>query len=84
MSRIAGEVELEITYHNSWQAEILEEYAMRIVWYGRKAARTMCSGGETQIIQFSQYRTVTFFGFLRGASLQGFLIWIERPARRLC
>ena len=41
----------EITYENGWRTESTEEYAMRIVWYGRKAARTMYSGGEMQMIQ---------------------------------
>ena len=41
----------EIAYTNAWPTESLEEYATRIVWYGRKAARTMYSGGEMKMIQ---------------------------------
>ena len=40
-----------VFYRNNWQTSDLEEYAMRIVWYGRKAARTMYSDSEMKLIR---------------------------------
>ena len=38
-----------VRYRNRWQTDSLEDFATKVVWYGRKSARTMYAPEETTV-----------------------------------